>query len=405
MNISAEYSVSLHFMKPYFLIASFFLPLSMVWLFFIDPFAPLTSLETVGWVHLYFLGFVMLSIFSAMAQLGPVIVETKHKNEKIFKTIWKFLIPGIVFMVAGFYLNISLLLVGGGLVFVAMALYAFEFLWTLQTMKRKTTITYAMKLSNIFLLLGIINGLIMALGFNGYLAVKIQTYLELHTFMLLLGFILVLIMGASIILIPMFGLAKRLSDNTFAKSFIPLVLALAFILLGVFDPYLTQMAYVMAFISIGFYIYQLYSMFASRKKVVYDIWTLHIYVAYSSFLVSIFFFLLSIHNQVFLAPSFWLFFVGFIGFLIIGNFYKIVPFLLWFYKYAPLIEEQSVPMLHQLINQKRVHLQWFFSSFGVVLSSFALLFDNGNLFYGGVTLLSVGGVLFFLEIYKVLKAL
>jgi hypothetical protein len=151
-------------MKPYFLLSGFFYTLSMLWLFFLDPQADNLDFQIVGWVHLYMLGFVMLSIFSAMAQLGPIVVEIKHANEKVFNYVWIFLTVGLIYMLVGFYIETIYLINGGVLVLIAMSIYALEFLLTLRDMKRKTSVTNAMKMSNFFLLFGIITGLMMAFG-------------------------------------------------------------------------------------------------------------------------------------------------------------------------------------------------------------------------------------------------
>ena len=93
----------------------------------------------------------------------------------------------------------------------------------------------------------------------------------------------------------------------------------------------------------------------------------------------------------------------FFWFLIIGNFYKIVPFLVWFQIYSPVIEERAVPMLHELTPKREVNLQWFYSTLGLVISSIGIATKNENLFFGGLVLLCVGGVLFFLIIKEILK--
>jgi len=409
MNVSPNFSVSLKIMKPYFLIASFTLPFSFLWLFFIDASKSLDDLDIVGWTHLYMLGFVMLSIFSAMAQLGPVVVETKHNNEKIFKYVWKFLVGGLFFMLIGFYIDINYLLIGGLSVLISMSIYALEFLKTLKNMRRKTAITHAMKMSNFFLLFGILSGLAMALNFNAIVNIDIKNFLNMHTFILLFGFILLLIMAISIILIPMFGYAKRISDNTFFKSFITLSIGVFFMLLSPLfkTAYMQQMAYILSFIAVTIYIVQLYEMFNSRKKIVHDIWARSNYIAFISFILSFFSFLgyFIFNYELLLRLSSWLLLIGFFSFLIMANFYKIIPFLIWFQKYSPLIEKQQVPMLHELLPKKLSNLQFIYSSFGLITSSFGILINNYHIFYAGVLLLGVGGLIFFISIFKMLKAI
>ncbi len=407
MNVSPNFSPSIRLMKPYFTLSGFFFLLSMLWLFFIDPFADLRDFAIVGWVHLYMLGFVMMAIFSAMAQLGPVIVETKHYNVNIFKYVWIFLTIGLVLMLFGFYAQQIFLLLGGSLVLVAMAIYAIEFLLTLKNARRKTSVTKAMKMSNFFLLTGIISGIIMALSFNGYLEIDPHALLNTHTFGLIVGFVIMLIMGISIILIPMFGLAKRISDNEFSKSFFTLSIGVIIMMLSplVLTEYLQNIAYATTILAILLYMYQLFKMTRSRAKAIHDIWAKSMYVGFLSFILS--FLLLSSYllneNETVLRLGMWIMLVGFFGFLIIGNFYKIIPFLIWFQIYSPLIEERSVPMLHEMLPQRLALLQWFYALLGLILSCIGIITKESNIFYGGVSSLLAGGIVFFIIINKMFK--
>ncbi len=407
MNVSPNFSPSIKLMKPYFLFAGFFYALSFGWLFFIEPFAGFHDFKLIGWVHLYMLGFVMLAIFSAMAQLGPVVVEVKHHNVNVFKYIWIILLAGLVSLLTGFYTNVTFLLTGGILTLFAMSLYAIEFLKTLKSAQRETSITNAMKMSNFFLLVGIVNGLLMALAFNGILDIDPHTFLKAHTFGLIAGFVIMLIMGISIILIPMFGLAKRISDNEFAKSFFAITLSVVLMLLSPFflTSTLEHLAYFITIIAILLYLHQLYKMVSSRTKIIHDIWAKSMYVGFSSFIIS--FLLLSSYvfneNELILKLGIWILFVGFFGFLIIGNYYKIIPFLVWFQIYSPLIEERAVPMLHELLPKKLVSLQWAYSSLGLIVSSLGLFMQSSKVFYGGVTFLLIGAMIFFIVINKILK--
>ena len=407
MNVSPDFSPSIKLMKPYFLLSGFFYTLSMLWLFFLNPQADNLDFSIVGWIHLYMLGFVMMSIFSAMAQLGPVVVETKHINEKIFKYVWVFLSLGLLLMLGGFYIDTGYLALGGILVLIAMSIYAVEFLLTLRNMKRKTSVTNAMKMSNFFLLFGILTGLLMAFGFNGNIDVNPHDFLNIHTYSLVVGFVVLLIMGISIILIPMFGYSKRISDNNFSKSFLTLssgviVMSLSPLFL---TTYLQNIAYILSIVAILLYFYQLKNMFTSRKRVVHDIWARSMYVGFLSFITAFILFCLYFlnTNELILKLAMWILLVGFFGFLIMGNFYKIIPFLVWFQVYSPLIEEQAVPMLHELTPEREVNLQWFYSTLGLIISSLGIFIQNDKLFFGGVLLLSVGAFIFFGVINKILN--
>lgn len=137
MNISPNFSPPIALMKPYFTLSGLFYVLSMFGLFFLDPQTPLDDFSLIGWVHLYMLGFVMMAIFAAMAQLSPIVIETQHYSVKIFNYLWYFLVAGLALMLVGFYIDISYLLYGGFLVLVSMFIYAIEFILTLKKCKKK----------------------------------------------------------------------------------------------------------------------------------------------------------------------------------------------------------------------------------------------------------------------------
>ncbi len=407
MNISPDLSPSIKLMKPYFLFSAFFYLLSMLWLFFINPHAALDNFQIVGWVHLYMIGFVIFAIFSAMAQLGVIVAETKHYHVKIFKYLWMFLIFGLIFILLGFYADVVFLLFGGVIVLIAMSIYSIEFLLTLKSAKRKTSITKAMKMSNFFLLLGVISGIVMAFGLNGVLDINLHTILLAHTFGLVVGFVLLLIMGISIILIPMFGSAKRISDNEFSGSFFTLSFGVMVMILSPLfaTSYLKNIAYALTIIATLLYLYQLFKMTASRAKITYDIWTKSMYVGFSSFIIA-FILLVSFlfnENELILKLGMWILLVGFFGFLIIGNFYKIIPFLVWFQIYSPLIEERAVPMLHEMVPEKSANMQWIFSTSGLLLSSVGVAVQNIYIYYSGITFLITGALIFIITINKILK--
>ena len=407
MNVSPNFSPPITLMKPYFTLSGFFYLLSMSSLYFLEPTLDLQDFRLLAWVHLYMLGFVMLAIFAAMAQLGPIVIESAHYSVNIFKYLWIFLLLGLIAMLYGFLGDVTFLLIGGVFILLAMLIYSIEFLLTLKNSNRKTSITKAMGMSTFFLLIGILTGLSMALAFNGYLEINPQKLLQMHTFGLVVGFVILLFMGISLILIPMFGSSARISEDKFAQSFYTLTLGIFLMMLSTFfeTPLLKQSAYFFTSAAILLYFYQLYSMARSRKRSTHDIWAKHMYLAFSSFALAFLLLILYLFTQdeTLLRTGLWLLFVGCFAFLIIGNLYKIIPFLIWFHIYSPLIETQSVPMLHELLPQRLSALEFFFSFCGVLLSTSGLLLADTTLFTGGLVLLNSAALLFFLTIISIFQ--
>ncbi len=406
MNVSPDFSPPMRIMAPYFILASLFYVAAAVLLLFLDIDAPLRSMPIVGWVHLYMLGFVMMSIFAAMAQLGPVVVEADHRFLSFFHLIWIALVLGLVLMLLGFFVSPSWLPFGGVLVLFAMVLFAVDFWLTLREGKRHTSVTASMKASNFFLLFGVVSGLVMALAYSGA-AIDVTPWYNTHVFALIGGFVLMLIMGISTVLVPMFGSSKRVSDNDFALSFHTMFSGVVLMMIGALFALeaARHIALLLMMFSVGYYGYQLFGMFASRARVEHDIWAKSLYVAFGSLVLSWLFVALSfLGAPELLRPGLWLLLVGFVGFMIFGNFYKILPFLVWFQRYAPLVEEQQVPMLHELVEQRMARMQFIFSTLGLFLTTLALLVVNALLFQIGSALLVMGGVFMLTQVVRIIRS-
>ena len=92
--------------------------------------------------------------------------------------------------------------------------------------------------------------------------------------------------------------------------------------------------------------------------------------------------------------SAWLFFFGFFGFTITGHMYKIVPFLVWFERYSPLVGKQKVPMLADMLPTQSSSAQLTFTVLGVITIVFAILLQDAMLIKAGASFLTFGALAF-----------
>ena len=103
MAVSQDFAPPFKLIAPYFVIGIFSFVLSALFLFGFDV-ESLTNMDntTLSWVHIFLLGFVMMIIFGAMAQLVPVVLEVGHFAVELYYIIYPLLFIGTILMGYGF---------------------------------------------------------------------------------------------------------------------------------------------------------------------------------------------------------------------------------------------------------------------------------------------------------------
>lgn len=407
MNVSPDFSLPLRRIAPYFVTAVVFYTVSMSFLYFLQPDIGWRDFRVIGWVHTYMIGFVMMSIIGAMGQLSVVVGEVHHRYPEVFGWVWPILGAGTVILVIGFAYNPFWLGIGGGVILGALALFAFNLFVTLRHSRRRTSVTRSMQWSTLFLSVGLGIGLMMALGYAGVMNIDPSQWRMGHIFAVFGGYVMVNIMGVSTVLLPMFGACNRPSDNDYSISFYTMVISVGMMIVAsalqieIFE----RMALMLGMGSVVYYMFRVYRIFTSKKRRYSDIWERSVAVAFIALAVSVVFGMYGIGSgsEKAVLVSFWFLTAGFLGFLITAHLYKIVPFLVWFERYAPYIDERDVPMLHQLLPSRWADVQWGLALSGLVLVSCAIGLTNTVLWKIGVSLLVGSGVVLLAILIKVLR--
>jgi len=395
------FSISRDFAPPFKLIVPYFIVGILVYL--------LTALLTLGfdissihnldasvlsWVHLFLLGFVMMIIFGAMAQLIPVVLEVGHWAVELFYIIWPLLLIGTILMVFGFYLNSAFLPYGGTFVLIAMSIFTLNIFITLKKVKTFSLVVKTVVIANIFLLCGLIFGIVMALTYAGLLSVDVMVLLKAHVYLIVAGYIGVTIMGLSMVLLPMFGLSHNFSKTPLKFAFYLLSTGVIFVTFSSilnFD----SLCYIGYGLSIGaflVYFQQIVLIYKTRARKEIDIWVKSMFFAYFSLVISLVLAVLFLvfNKNSFLMASAWLFFMGFLGFIISGHLYKVVPFLVWFERFSPLVGKKKVPMLADMVPVKSANYQLIFTGVGIVICTLGFLLNQDVIFKSGASFLVVG---------------
>ena len=397
MAVSTDFAPPFKLIAPYFIIGISMFMLSSIYLFAID----VTNLHNLSpivlsWVHIFLLGFIMMVIFGAMAQLVPVVLEVGHFAVELYYIIYPLLFVGTIMMGYGFVYSSALLPYGGVVVLISLLIFVLETFLTIKKVKKLNLVMSSVLVSNIFLFFGLIFGIVMALGYAGTIDVDIPSILKAHIYLVLDGYVGVTIMGMSLILLPMFWLSHSFSWNsvTYALWIISFSVV-SVVLSALFDnSFLEYLGYIFALVALGFYFYQIYLIYKTKVRMDKDIYLYSLIVSYGSLCAIIIFgvvYLLFPNTQLLLTIA-WVVFLGYITFLINGHLYKIVPFLVWYERFSPLIGKQKVPMLADMVPTQSAKIQFIMSVAGLIVGAFGILFQNNAIFHSGVSFLLVGSI-------------
>jgi hypothetical protein len=316
--------------------------------------------HVIALVHIATLGWLTMIIMGASLQLTPVILVGPLRAMRLARVQYPIYTLGVALLVVGFWTSHpSLLMVGGSLVVLAIVHYAVILGTTLaRATTRPLTARYlAAAVAYLCVVVGL--GLTAALNLQfGFLGDGADRLVRAHVTLGVVGWLTCLLMGVSYRLVPMFALVpnhdERLSrHNLLLLNGGVLGLALGFGLAWWPLEILAGLALVAA---VELFVWDYHRMLRARRRKLLEV-TQHHGIAAVAYLA------LVIPAGVAVALGGWnrppvLFalglaaLVGWLGQSTIGYLYKIVPFLIWQVRYAPLVGRQPVPLLRDLVHQR-----------------------------------------------------
>lgn len=402
-------SLATEMAPPFVLVAHFFiagiifLSLSGVALLFmrVDISGYIISSSLAAFSHLYLLGFVMMVIFGAMYQLLPVVLEAPIFSKDFAYIQFYMYVVGFSMMVSGFTFSELHLLIpyGAVITYLSMLIFCCNVLLTFNRLENVTLVSKFLLIGTVFLVISVTLGLLIGLSLgHGLLAIDIDAWVKAHIVGTLGGFVMMIVMGVSMVLIPMFSLSHDFEEKwihaaLYLHSF---GIALCMIALIVKLPLFIQ-AIAMGLIGLGVLCFsvQIAIILKQRARKQNDYWVKNIVfalVCLSASIISCIFYFVSGNSMLGILAGV-LFFFGFLLPFIIGHIYKILPFLIWYERFAPLVGKQKVPLLHQMIHTKVADAQTWILFVSVFMLSGAVLMQVEKLFFIGSVLLLISLIL------------
>ncbi len=386
----------------FFLSAPFFGVL-MSFIFFFVPFNELSnqySHSSIGLIHLFTLGILSMIIFGAMQQMMPVLAGAIIKKPKLFANIvHSCLVLGTLFLSFSFILEMKFLL-HIAVLFLSIAFLTF-FILSIKLLFNVKYLTSTVKAMRLFSIAGIIT-----LCFGLYLAIShislnfdenYYIFVFLHILFASFGFALLIIMGVSFQVIPMFYVAldfpKFIQNKTPLILFVLLFVSASFLYFGI---NFLILKIIFAILIISFCFYGLKSL-NNRRRPVFDATLWYWKLSLSSLIIAMIIWLFNLFESNYLLAIVFAF--GFLYSLLQGMVYKIIPFLSWFHLSSK--GYFKLPTIREFIDEKYIKIHFFVHLISIVF--FILSYFENSLIYVASILFLISNMLFFINCLSAIK--
>ncbi|MBU6399633.1 MAG: cbb3-type cytochrome c oxidase subunit I [Verrucomicrobia bacterium] len=366
--------------------------------------------------HLFTLGGITTIIMGAMYQLVPVALETPLYSQRLAR--WQFVLHTVGFTgMVGMFWVWNLPQVGhfASILGLGVGLFVYNLARTLRQSPRRNAVTGGIASGLGWLVLTVLAGLYLA-------AAKCWTFspfaplaqMHAHAHLGVIGFFIMMILGVSFKLVPMFALSEVRSWRRAAWAIGLVNAGLA----GLFVTILVGSLWKLAFAGLligGLAVYggEINAILRARKRRQLD-WGLRYFVTALAGLLPVAGLgvvlawprlpLTALTTQLENVYGF-LALIGVVTFAILGMLYKIVPFLVWYHRYSREIGRQKVPALADLYSARLQALGYWLYLAGLLATGVATAFGHAPGVRWGCALLAASLAVFALNMGKIFSHL
>lgn len=335
--------------------------------------------ETIGLVHFFTLGFLVMTMMGVLTQMLPVLAGVKIPKVLWVSRIIHLLITlgALLFPLGMIFNNVKMIQDGVITAWLAIFIFYAIVLWSLQKGIKSFTLT-SFKLSSISALVTLIFAGRLAWGwaeFGAFSDLKLEL-LELHIAWAFFGIVFILIMGVSYKVVPMFYVTpdhpKWLTH--FGSKIIFSLLILWTIIFKFFPFAITPIKIGISAV-IFTYAFLTIKRMHKRKRPIIDTTILYWFFSMGLFISGALFYALSqfIINELWAILAAATFAIAILS-LITGMLYKIIPFLTWLHLTSQKVLE--VPTMRELLPDRFARKQFYLHLVMVILMYLSLFFPK-----------------------------
>ncbi|HVW14908.1 MAG TPA: hypothetical protein VHB54_13825 [Mucilaginibacter sp.] len=349
--------------------------------------------------HLAALGWGTCIIFGACYQLVPVVLETELHSIKLSWLSFSLFLPGVACLVHSFWIFVPgiWMQTGALLVLVSVILFTLNVYLTAIKAKKQTIQEDFIFSACLCLCITALVGAALVFNFTmAFLAKDQLHYLRLHAHLGLAGWFLLMVMGVSSKLVPMFLVSSYQNDRLLKASYYLVVAALLLFLADAYFFGLNIKTYFIALIGaagIGCHILFVYKCYQKRIRKSIDLPMKGTLLSFILLCVAIlcipfiiFYYLHGDKANVELSLVYGvLLIMGWLTSLILGQTFKTLPFIIWVRRYEHMAGKAKTPMPSDLFKTGLLRLQT------IAFAIFCIGFVPGCLFQSAI-MITIGCV-------------
>ncbi|MFA3781492.1 cbb3-type cytochrome c oxidase subunit I [Melioribacteraceae bacterium 4301-Me] len=413
-NIASAYSPPFKIVAKYFIAGIIaFILLNLLLLFNYEDigghhFQP----KILSITHIATLGWITMIIFGAMFQLVPVILEVKLFSSKLAEIQFWIFAAGIIGLVYKFWHFNSALSFTAPAILINLAMYIFIFniIATMKSVRTWNLTGTYLAAALFYLFVTAVAGLLLAANLDHpYIRINHLQYLNLHAHVAFIGWVSMVVMGVTYKLIPMFTLSHNFKLTLAKIAFVLINIGLLGISTIMHYSETTIFYYIFVpLIAVGIilFLFQVLEIFKKRIRKKFDVGIkfssfAYIILGITTLLGTVIAFIdyQSIINLTLIYGYIIIF--GYLSMLIVGQMYKIVPFLVWYHKYSSKVGFENVPMLKDMFNEKIALIEFYFMMTGLILATISFSFQINQLLLVSFFLMLISSVIFATNMIKI----
>jgi hypothetical protein len=397
--------------------ALFFLVISILLIFSNEAFlGHYFHPKVLAITHLTTLGWITFTIMGSLYQLIPVITNEKIYSSTLAYIVYLFMLIGTVLLSISFWIfDIGYIIeIAASFLFLGITIFLVNILLSVKDSKEKSIEIDFIQTSLFWFWLTAFIGLLLAFNFRFiFLPKEHLYYLRIHAHIGLIGWFLCLIIGVASKLIPMFLLSGKLNTKTLTYSYYLINLSLlGFIIDALFFNGMNRIIVYAAIIILAIIIFLSYIAHAfktrARKKI--DINLKYTYLSFILIFIPIILWIIlkvdlfldkGIKQQISTAIVYSLLF-GFITFLILGQSFKNLAFIVWLKKYEEINGTVKTPLPKNLYSEKYATVQLYAFMISYIIILCGILISNALCIRLGAIFLLLTAALYNLNVFKII---